>query len=331
MSFSSDVKAEICLDLPAKKCCCAAVCYGILLFCNTFSHKEIKIITGNPSFAAVLPKLFRRAFGFEFDSVLKSTAGHGKQSFTISDPKKLSSIFDFYGYKIDSLVSHHVNLSVLEDECCKVSFIKGAFLAGGSVTAPEKRYHLELVTDHYSVSRETYSLLLELGFSPRDTSRKGNYIVYFKQSYVIEDLLTLMGAPVSSMKVMSAKIEKDMTNSVNRQVNCDTANIGKQLKAVRKYVDAVQFLIDSGNFEKLPEELKETAKLRIENDQLSIAELGKLTKPPISKSGMKHRLEKIYAISADIKGSDFRLLPLRKFFSGARRFSKHTEKASFYP
>lgn len=297
MSFSSDVKAEICLDLPAKKCCCAAVCYGILLFCNTFSHREIKIITGNPSFADVLPKLFRKAFGFEFDSVSKSNAGHSKQSFTISDSKKLSLIFDFYGYRIDSLVSHHVNLSVLEDECCKVSFIKGAFLAGGSVTAPEKRYHLELVTDHYSVSRETYSLLLELGFSPRDTSRKGNYIVYFKQSYVIEDLLTLMGAPVSSMKVMSAKIEKDMTNSVNRQVNCDTANVKKIVEASQAQIDAIRKIEASIGLDALPEKLRYTAQLRLENPESSISELANLHTPLVTKSCLNHRLRKLMDIS----------------------------------
>ena len=106
-------------------------------------------------------------------------------------------------------------------------------------------------------------------------------MAYIKESSTLEDFLVFIGASGAAFELMNSKIVHEFRNSVNRQVNCDTANIGKQLKAVRKYVDAVQFLIDSGNFEKLPEELKETAKLRIENDQLSIAELGKLTKPPI--------------------------------------------------
>lgn len=297
MSFSSESKAEICLDSPTKKCCSAAVCYGILLFCNTFSHREIKIITGNPDFARALPKLFRRAFGFGFDNVSDNSAGHGKQSFIISSADKLAVIFDTYGYTPENLISHHVNLSVLEEECCKVSFIKGAFLAGGSVTDPEKGYHLELVTDHYSVSRETYSLFLELGFSPRDTSRKGNYIVYFKQSEVIEDLLTLMGAPVSSMKVMSAKIEKDMTNSVNRQVNCDTANVKKTVEASRAQIDAIKKIESETSLEALPEKLRETAKLRMDYPEVSISELASLHVPPVTKSCLNHRLRKIMELS----------------------------------
>lgn len=293
MSFSSEAKAEICLDLPSKKCCCLAACYGILLFCNTFSQKEIKIITGNPDFSAILPKLFRRAFGFSFDSITESTALRGKRIFTITDRQKLSSVFSAYGYTIDDFISHHVNLSVLEEDCCKISFIKGAFLAGGSVTDPVKRYHLELLTDHFSVSRETYSLLLELGFSPRETSRKGNYIVYFKQSEVIEDLLTLMGAPLSSMKVMSAKIEKDMTNSVNRQVNCDTANVKKTVEASRAQIAAITELDAAVGLDSLPEKLCETAHLRIDNPEMSIAELAALHTPPVTKSCLNHRLRKL--------------------------------------
>ncbi|MBQ4040934.1 MAG: DNA-binding protein WhiA, partial [Oscillospiraceae bacterium] len=198
MSFSAETKKEICESITGKKCCALAACYGILLYCNTFSAREIRIITGNPAFAQILPRLFKRAFGFGFDSISEKTGTRGKQSFIINDKEKLSAVFDAYGYDIDSLLVHHVNLGVLDEDCCKISFVKGAFLAGGSVTDPAKRYHFELVTAHHSVSRETYSLLLELGFLPRESSRKGNYIVYFKQSEVIEDVLTLLGASNAS-------------------------------------------------------------------------------------------------------------------------------------
>ena len=121
MSFSSESKAEIIKSLNNKKCCALAACYGILLFSNTFSAREVRVITGNPELSKLLPKLFKRAFGFGFDTITEKSGVRGKQSFIISDQSKLSVIFDSYGYNIDSLIVHHVNLGVLEDDCCKIS------------------------------------------------------------------------------------------------------------------------------------------------------------------------------------------------------------------
>lgn len=300
MSFSSDTKAEITENITSKKCCALAICYGILLYCNMFSSREIRIITGNPHFADILPKLFKRAFGFGFDSISAKTSAKGKQSFVISSQEKLSVIFNAYGYDMDSLLAHHVNLGVLDETCCKVSFIKGAFLAGGSVTDPSKRYHFELATAHYSVSRETYSLLLELGFSPRATSRKGNYILYFKQSESIEDLLTLLGASGASMSVMSAKIEKDMMNSVNRQVNCDTANVKKTVEAAQVQLEAIAKLKAAAVLSTLPEQLQYTAQLRTSHPELSISELAAMHEPSVTKSCLSHRLRKLTELAGKI-------------------------------
>lgn len=108
---------------------------------------------------------------------------------------KIRRIFGAYGYSPDESLALHVNLGVLEEACCRMSFLRGAFLAGGSVTDPEKRYHLELTTSHLAVSRETYALLLDMGFAPKDTMRAGNRVIYFKQSNYIEDFLTMLGAP----------------------------------------------------------------------------------------------------------------------------------------
>ena len=300
MSFSSETKKEIIGSLSNKKCCALAVCYGILLYCNTFSSREIRVITGNPALSLLLPKLFKRAFGFGFDTITEKSGSRGKQSFVISDRNKLSAIFEAYGYDINSVLVHHVNLGVLDEDCCKTGFIKGAFLSGGSVTDPNKRYHFELVTDHHSVSRETYSLLLELGFDPRETSRKGKYIVYFKQSEIIEDLLTLLGATNASMQVMAAKIEKDMMNSVNRQVNCDTANVKKTVMAAQAQLEAIAKLEDASILSALPEKMQYTATLRICNPELSIAELAALHNPPITKSCLSHRLRKLTEMAEKI-------------------------------
>lgn len=153
MSFASEVREELCRILPEKRCCRFAECYGILLFCNTFAKNEIKIVTESRSFAELLPRLFRRTFGLDFDQ-FPSLQQPGKLTFIIDDPEKLDYIFSVYGQEHPALALH-VNFAVLEDECCRQSFMRGAFLAGGSVTDPDKRYHLELVTSHQKVSDES--------------------------------------------------------------------------------------------------------------------------------------------------------------------------------
>jgi len=273
----------------------------MLLYGNTFSAREIRIITGNHNLGARLIERFTSAFLISFD-ILPEPGNTGKQAYIISHPDKLDLVFRTYGYSPESLLAHHVNLGVLEEECCRRSFIRGAFLTGGAITDPEKSYHLELVTDHYKVSRETFSLLLDMGFSPKETSRGGNYIAYFKQSSAIEDFLTLIGAPLHAMKLMSAKIEKDMRNTVNRKVNCDTANVTKTVDASAAQIRDIGRIKAAGAYEALPDKLKQTADLRLENPELSIKELADISTPPVTKSCLNHRLRKLAEISGTIQG-----------------------------
>ena len=230
MSFSFEAKNELC-RLPVQKLCCArAEAYGILLYCNTFSASEVRIITGNPALAARLPKLFHRAFGLRFDR-LPEEGESGKLVFQITDGGKLRRIVDLLGFSPEQNLALHINFGLLEEECCRASFLRGVFFAGGSVTDPAKRYHLELATSHLQVSRELEVLLRECGYPPKSVARNGSFITYFKQSDQIEDFLTLIGAPVAAMSVMSAKLEKDLRNSVNRRLNCDSANLDKAVES----------------------------------------------------------------------------------------------------
>ncbi|MCL2201677.1 MAG: DNA-binding protein WhiA [Oscillospiraceae bacterium] len=296
MSFSFNTKNELCRQLTEGRCCAIAECYGVLLFCNTFTSREIRIVTGNRNIGERLMVLFGLAFPASFD-LLPEPDKRGKQSYIITDAAKLSRIFETFGVSPESLLAHHVNLGVLEEDCCRRSFVRGAFLAGGALTDPQKSYHLELVTDHFNVSRETYSLLLEMGFSPKETSRSGNYIIYFKQSAAIEDFLTLIGAPIHAMELMSAKIEKDMRNSVNRKVNCDTANVSKTVDASVAQIKAIKLIEGAGELEGLPDKLRLTALLRVENPEMSIKELAEISTPPVTKSCLNHRLRRLVEIS----------------------------------
>ena len=290
MSFSSDAKAELCRDKPEKKCCALAESYGVLLYCHSFSAREIRIITASDDFAARLPKLFRRAFSLSFD-MLPAEGAPGKKSFLIREEKKLRAIFAAFGAEFDSTLSHHVNFGVLEEDCCRASFIRGAFLAGGSVTDPEKRYHLELATPHQSVCREVTSLLLDMGFSPKETSRAGNALLYFKQADSIADFFTAIGAPTTAMAVMTAK---EMRNTVTRQINCDSANADKTVAAAQEQIAAIRRISrEYGSLDVLPEPLKDAALLRITNPEASLADLAMLSYPPVTKSCLSHRLKKI--------------------------------------
>ena len=296
MSFSFDTKNELC-RLPVQKLCCArAEAYGILLYCNTFNASEIRIITENPNFAGRLPKLFHRAFGLRFDRQPEPGAP-GKMVFQITDPKKLSHIIDLFGYSREQGLVLHINFALLEEDCCRASFLRGVFFAGGSITDPLKRYHLELTTSHAQASRELEVLLRECGYPPKSLSRSGSFITYFKQSDQIEDFLTLIGAPVAAMKIMSAKLEKDLRNSVNRRINCDSANVDKAIEAAQEQLEAIRRLRAADRLDQLPEKLRQTAALREANPEMTLSELAGEFDPPVTKSCLNHRLRKILELS----------------------------------
>ncbi len=298
MSFSSNVKSELCRTALSRKCCARSEAYGVLLYANTFSFREIKIITGSTDFAARLPKLFRRAFGLSFDSATEPSGG-SRAVFSVTSPEKIAVVFDCYGYDSRSTLSHHINLGVLEDECCRCAFLRGTFLAGGSVTDPALRCHLELVTEHTSVSRELYALLREMGFEPKEAARGAHRITYFKQSGAIEDFLTTIGATNSAMELMSAKVEKDMRNAINRRVNCDSANADKIVSAAQAQLEKIRALERSVGIENLPADLQQAAILRIANPEASLADLALLSSPPVSKSCINHRLRKLMSYEVE--------------------------------
>ncbi|MCI6730622.1 MAG: DNA-binding protein WhiA [Clostridiales bacterium] len=298
MSFSSNVKAEICRAFPGKTCCARAECFGILLYCNTFTGDCIRIVTESRDLGAMLPRLFKKAFGFGFDELPEGDGG--KQSFVITGTEKLQAILHTYGFSREDTVALHVNLGVLEEECCKTAFLRGAFLAGGSVTNPAKGYHLELTTSHSFVCRETYPLIQELlGVYPKRTVRGGSSVLYFKQSNSIEDFLTLLGAPVAAMEIMEAKVEKELNNKVNRRCNCDDANTSKVVDAAQEQLAAIRRLEDSGRLESLPQKLLQAARARQENPESSLTELAGLMEPPITKSSMSHRLRRLVELSEE--------------------------------
>ena len=298
MSFSANVKSELCRPEVEKGCCALAEAMGALLYANTFSADGIRIVTESRDLGLRLPRLFRKGLGVSFD-LLPEEGGSGKLTYTITDREKIRQVFSACGFSAETSVSLHVNFALLEKDCCRRAFLRGAFLAGGSVTDPEKRYHLELSTTHWKVSRETGTLLLEMELPAKETERKGSSVLYYKQSEAIEDFLTVIGAPVSAMAVMEAKIEKDWRNEANRKTNCDSANVDKAVAAAQEQLAAIRKLEERAVLETLPEKLQQTAKLRREYPETTLSELAELHEPPISKSAVNHRMRKLLTLAAE--------------------------------
>ena len=295
MSFSSDVKAELCRTALSRRCCAQAEAYGVLLYCGQFDARQVRITTEAADFAARLPALFKKAFQMTFDRVPEE--GAAKRIFTLTAADKLAALGESFGYHPAESLAHHINFAVLEEDHCRTAFFRGAFLAGGSVTDPAKRYHLELATPHRSVSRELRALMQEAGFSPKESCRKANYITYFKQSEAIEDFLTAIGAPLAAMELMNAKAEKDLRGSVNRRVNCDAANLDKAVDAAQVQLEAIATLEERGMLEELPDKLKEAVDLRVAHPEFTLTQLAELCNPPVSKSAFNHRLRKLVALA----------------------------------
>ncbi len=295
MSFSGEVKSELCRNAVSRECCACAEMYGVLLCCNTFTPREIRIITESEPFSQRLPKLLERAFGMSFDRL--PADGEQKFIFQITDEEKLSRIVDSFGFDPCQSSVLHINFGLLEDECCRGAFLRGVFLSGGSITDPTKHYHLEMATSHTQASRELQALLTDMGHRPRQVTRGGYQVTYFKNCDQIEDLLTAIGAPLSAMNLMNLRVEKDLRNDVNRRVNCEAANLDKAVDAAQEQLSAIRLLYELDRVESLPDKLKETIILREMYPELTLAQLAAEFDPPVSKSCLNHRLRKLVELS----------------------------------
>jgi len=298
-SFSANAKTEVCRVFPGRHCCALAEAFGVLLYCNCFGVDQIKIITESRDFAQFLPRLFKKAFNLSFDS-FPSLEAPGKLVFQIVDEDKIHIIMESFGFSMTDTLALHVNLPIVEDDCCKAAFLRGAFLAGGSVTDPEKGYHMEMTTTHQSVARESDYLIREIaGFSPKSAQRGGAQVLYLKQSDIISDFLTFLGAPIAAMGIMEAKLEKELNNKVNRRCNCDDANTSKVVEAAQEQLAAIRVLRGKGLLDKLPQKIQQAAIARENHPSSALTELAGMMDPPITKPAMNHRLKKLVQMAKE--------------------------------
>jgi len=303
MSFSSQAKLELC-RVPADRYCCArAEVYGALLFGFSFRPDEVRVVTENPELPPRLSRLLKWVFGFDFDRRPLVYPTEGKQTLVLSDGFKLEALLDDLGYGTESGVALRLNNAVLENECCPAAFLRGAFLTGGSMSDPEKKYHLELSTPHQQLGREVLTLLREAGFMPNAVTRAGHGVLYLKASEQIEDFLTTAGAPRAALRLMETTVEKDLRNRVNRKVNCETANLTKTVAAAMRQRDAITRLRASPQWETLPLTLREAAELRLAYPEEPLTELCARFDPPLGRSGLNHRLRKLMELADALNDS----------------------------
>ena len=190
---------------------------------------------------------------------------------------------------------------ILQHTCCKKAFLRGLFLKSGSIGDPEKIYHLEIVCETESLAEKVRDLIRRFELSAKTVERKGHYVVYLKEGDQIADFLALIQANVSMLNMENVLVVKDVRNNLNRQVNCETANIGKTVNAAHAQIMDIEFIEKHIGLENLPEQLREIARLRLENPEATLNELGEMLIPPVGKSGVNHRLRKLHEIAEEEK------------------------------
>ena len=295
MSFSSEAKKEIAAALPDKLCCRAAQLYGMLECGHAFGQEEISLQTEWESVADVYALLLTRLCGVPAprrDTVKRRTL---LQQCQVERPHR-RAVLERFGHT-GGEVSLRLNRANLDCESCARAYLRGAFLVCGAVTDPEHDYHLEFSVPHYNLSRDLLALLREVGFPAKAVTRSGSYIVYIKESERIEDCLTYLGAQKAALEMMGIKMIKSIRNETNRRTNCENANIDKTVQAAAAQVEAVRRIEEKGGLSSLPEELQAVARLRLENPDMSLRDLGAALTPPLSRSGVNHRLQRLIAIA----------------------------------
>lgn len=282
MSFSSDVKEELAGVIPQARHCRIAELSAIMHLAGQIGISEGEVTIGFNAFGEALIKK-----GF---TLLEITFNIGK-SLRDSD-SEFESLIRCLGDLNDP-----VNELILKNTCCKRAFLRGAFLASGSVSDPDKGYHLEFVCEDASKADQIIRLCRNFEVGARKTTRRSETVVYVKEGEMIGELLSVMGAQNSYMDFENRRIYKDVSNTVNRRVNCETSNIRKTVTAASRQLDDIRFLEEHGFLDDLPEPLREAAYGRLEHPDATLAELGALMDPPVGKSGINHRLLRLSDIA----------------------------------
>ncbi|MBQ3565556.1 MAG: DNA-binding protein WhiA [Oscillospiraceae bacterium] len=295
-SFANEVKREIASAVTDKDKRYACL-YGVILFCRNINGNCISFTTESMEFSA----LFRRIT----QSVFKKSVTVSED---ITEKKNGGNIYSLSADNAEMILQkYNIDMSRREINLRHVvtnslsSFLAGIFLICGSISDPNREYHLEFTLPDENLFEALHSVLLSIGIDGRKTERKGQTVLYIKDSENIEDFLTFIGAQQSTIDIMNIKIYKDVRNKANRIANCDSANIDKVIAAASKQTEDIEFLIRCNLFETLSAELRETAELRLENPEMTLQEIGEMLSKPIGRSGVMRRFKIISQIADELR------------------------------
>lgn len=292
MSFSKKIKEELALHTGSSRHCQLAELAAIFYFLGRVSKTEdgigIRFENENEPVHRKIQILLQELFA-ENEQCLKEGSRQILEALKIWDEKEQCLV---QKEVVDGLLIQQV--------CCKRAFIRGAFLSAGSMSDPKKGYHFEIVCDNEPGAKQLQEVMNVFEVDAKIVRRKKSFVVYVKEGAHIVDLLNVMEAHVALMELENIRILKEMRNSVNRKVNCETANISKTVSASLKQIEAIEYIKEHGGFDQLPDTLKEVAMLRLQYPEAPLKELGGLLDTPVGKSGVNHRLRKIGEIAEEM-------------------------------
>ena len=300
MSFASDLKDELCKEVPEEESALHALLYGFLLFSYKFRADEISFSVLHEPTARLFAEALMTHCGVPAKITFKERVRGTLYKVCIEKASERRKVMDAF-YHVPGEPHLRINRANIENEEEVRYFLRGAYLVCGSLTNPEKDYHCEFDVSYMNLCKDLSALIGEVLAQPKSTIRRGSYMVYYKESENIEDLLTYIGAPMSAVELMNIKIIKDIKNRVNRRMNCDNANLDKTLNASFQQVQDIKYIFDVKGNTFLSEELRTVAEIRLENPDMSLRELGESVEPPLSRSGVNHRLKRIGEIAAEIR------------------------------
>ena len=308
LTFSGEVKEELAKHQSDNRHCWISEITAIVSMCGkvTIDSRErysVKVRTENVSVARKYFTLLRKTFNIKTETFVSRNRSKGHVTYTVIIKEHEDAITVLKALNLMDSEGEIVEPDSPTDTCCKRAYIRGAFLATGSVSNPEKSYQIEVVCAARRKAVRIQNLINSFGMDAKVILRKNSYVVYLKEGSQIVDLLGVIEAPISLMKMENVRILKEVRNSVNRKVNCETANINKTVSAATKQVADIEYIRDTVGLDELPEGLREIAKLRLRYQEVSLKELAELSATPIGKSGVNHRLRKLSEIAEEIKES----------------------------
>jgi cell division protein WhiA len=308
VSFSTLVKDELCRIELHDICCMKSEILGVILTGNLFAHGKssgnLKMVTENAAFARRVFSTIRKVYGINPEVSIRRSSKlkkHISYSIILASMQIINKMLYDFEISAFSESTFAPQNTTLKKICCRKSFLRAAFLSGGSVSDPEKTYHLEIATQNKMCTEIIKDLLVDYGINVKIIIRKGNYVAYIKEGENIVDFLNIIGAHTALMEFENVRILKEMRNGVNRIVNCETANLGKTVNASVRQVDNIKLIKSTIGISNLPENLIDIANLRIEYAELSLKELGEMLNPRLGKSGVNHRLRKLDEIANEIR------------------------------